>query len=171
MKISRSTVISALHYAVRIFIGAVIVELVMHYIGINPIWAIVSLIVVTEPQIKTAWGTFTARFINTILGCIIGIAFLMAFGLNSGLLAVAVLVAATLSIIITNMQQGWRIGPVTVALVMSAGISEKSVPDALTTALERTGAVLGGSIVALIVTWCISHIWMPPEAKSQENLQ
>jgi len=155
----------AVHYAVRIFIGCLIVEFITRYIGINPLWAVVSLIVVSEPQIKTAWTSFVARFLNTILGCAIGITLLLAFGLNSGLLAVGVLIATLASIGLTKMQQGWRIGPVTVVLIMSAGVTEKSTYGALQLALERTGAVIGGSIIALLVTWCISLIWLPPEVK------
>jgi uncharacterized membrane protein YccC len=158
LKLSKENRITALHYAIRIFIGAVIVEFGMSYIGVNPIWAMVSLITVTEPQIKTAWTVFSARFLNTLIGCLTGVCFL---------LAVAVLIGALLSITFTNMQQGWRIGPVTVAIIMSAGITEKSIHDALEVALQRTGAVLGGSVVALLVTWCVSYVWMPPEVKAK----
>ena len=62
-----------LHYAVRIFIGTTTLWILLRKIGdTHAIWAMISLIIVTEPDVHIALTTFKARIFNTLLGCAIG---------------------------------------------------------------------------------------------------
>src|SRR5262249_37056734 len=66
-----------LHSAIRIFIGTTAVWLLLRFVGdANPIWAVISVIVVTEPQLQTAWLTIGSRIANTLIGCTTGLIFL-----------------------------------------------------------------------------------------------
>ena len=160
---------TASHYTVRILLGILLIELIlMREENINHLWATISLIVVIEPQVKKAWTTFNTRFINTILGSLIGIGFLFSFGIHINSLPAAVAVSAFASAYLTKLQQGWRIAPVTTAIIMSAGITATSVHDAYEVALHRTLAVLLGSVVALVLTEVLSFIWIPPDAETKE---
>jgi uncharacterized membrane protein YccC len=48
-----------LHYAVRILVGTTFVWLMLRKVGdADPLWAVISLIVVTEPRIEAAWLAF-----------------------------------------------------------------------------------------------------------------
>src|SRR5262249_62180687 len=68
---------TGLHYAVRIFLGSAALWLSLGWAGdTNRIWAVISLIVVTEPRVPSAWLAFLSRTVNTILGCLVGLLFL-----------------------------------------------------------------------------------------------
>src|SRR5262245_65896952 len=70
-----------LHYAVRICIGTTAVWLLLRSVGdADAIWAVISVIVATEPQLQTAVFAFMSRIVNTVLGCTIGLTFLLVAG-------------------------------------------------------------------------------------------
>jgi uncharacterized membrane protein YccC len=168
--------IAGIHYAVRIFIGASIAWLLMGSINeINRLWAVISLVAVTDPDMKTAWTTFKSRAISTVIGCGVGLGFIAIFGMESWLMPFAVTLTAIISIYVLRMQLGWRIGPITAAIVVSGGLMGKANTDVMNVAFSRAFAVFVGSIVALIVTWALSRIWMPrsvvppvPKAPNQD---
>jgi hypothetical protein len=56
---------AGLHYAVRIFLGTSIVWLVLLKVGdANPLWAVISVIVVAETQVSSAWQAFLSRIVS-----------------------------------------------------------------------------------------------------------
>ncbi len=72
---------SGWQYAVRILIGCVIVWFVlqrMHHP--NPLWALISVIIVTEPELSAAFLAFNSRIVNTLIGCAVGLSFLYLLG-------------------------------------------------------------------------------------------
>src|ERR1700712_3409009 len=106
--------IVGLHYTVRILIGSTFLWLLLHNRQTSDsLWAIISLIVVTEPQTKPAWAAFRARMINTVIGCAIGLGFLMIGLPQIWMLTPAIGTSAFISTYINRVQQGWRIAPVT----------------------------------------------------------
>lgn len=154
--------ISGIHYAIRIFLGSSIIWLAMRNISeINPLWAVISLISVTDPQIQTAFTSFKSQAFNTIIGCLTGLLFMLVLGLEAWLLPIAATIAAIISIHLFRTQAGWRTGPITAALVMSAGIVDKSEHGALALAIQRALGVLTGSVVAMLITAVFALIWMP----------
>jgi uncharacterized membrane protein YccC len=50
---------------------------------INPLWAVISLISVTDPQIKTAYTSFKSQLLNTIIGCSTGLLFIVVAGIRT----------------------------------------------------------------------------------------
>src|SRR6267143_6685379 len=76
---------SGLQYAVRILIGCVIVWFVLdrtnHH---NPLWAVISIIVATEPELSAALMAFNSRIVNTFIVCAVGLAFLYLLGPSFG---------------------------------------------------------------------------------------
>src|SRR5437773_8299920 len=82
-----------LHYAVQIFAGSTIVWLLLRSIGdADPLWAVISLIVVTEPHVGAAWLAFQSRILNTAIGCITGLSFLLVAGPEGWVLPLALTV-------------------------------------------------------------------------------
>jgi len=154
--------VAGIHYAIRILIGSSIAWIAMGNISeINPLWAVISLISVTDPQIKTAYTAFKAQAFNTVIGCITGLAFIAIAGIKTWMLPIVATITAIISIHIFRMQAGWRTGPITAALVMSAGLVDKSEHGAMTLAVQRALGVFTGSLIALVVTGLMALIWMP----------
>jgi uncharacterized membrane protein YccC len=149
-----------LHYAVRVFVGTTAVWLLLRAAGdANPVWAIVSLIMVTEPQTANTWRAFLARIVNTVIGCATGLLFLLAAGPEAWVVPPALTVAVLVSTYVVRMPLTWRVGPVTAALVLAAGVAAHSQETGLVVAARRAGEVLLGSVVALVVAWLGSLIW------------
>jgi hypothetical protein len=66
------------HFALNIFIATTILWLVLRLAaGLNPIWAISSMIAASDPNVKEALRTFRGRIINAGLGCATGLFFLI----------------------------------------------------------------------------------------------
>jgi len=144
---------SGIGYAIRIVAGTTIVWLALYHIkGVDPLWAVISVVVVSEPELGTAVLAFKSRVANTLIGCAVGLVFLFVLGPAawSILLAIAASVVVCTSLI--RVPVSWKIAPITVALVMTPSVLSHSVSAGLPTALRRTGEVLFGSAVAVCVS-------------------
>jgi uncharacterized membrane protein YccC len=144
---------SGIGYAVRILIGTLIVWLALARIkNVDPLWAVISVVIVSEPELQTAVLAFKSRTANTLIGCAVGLVFLFVLGpaVWSILLAMAVAVVICTSFI--RLPLSWRIAPITVALVMMPSVLNHSASAGLSIALRRTGEVLFGSAVAVCVS-------------------
>jgi len=149
-----------LHYAVRIFLGTTAVWLLLRAAGDrDPVWAIVSLIVVTEPEAVAAWRAFLTRLVNTVIGCASGLLFLLAAGPENWVIPLALTATVLVCIYVVRLPLTWRVGPGTAALVLTAGVAAQSREAGLEVAGRRVGEVLLGSAVALVVTWLVSLFW------------
>src|SRR5260370_33316390 len=72
---------SGVQYAVRILIGCVIVWFVLQRIHHpNPLWALISVIIVTEPELSAAFLAFNSRIVNTLIASPAGLSFLYSLG-------------------------------------------------------------------------------------------
>lgn len=161
---------SGLHYAVRILIGTAATWFLLRKLGdTHAIWAIISLIVVTDPQLKTALTAFRFRIYNTLIGGGVGLLFLFLAGPRAWTLPLAATVTAFIASRLTPSQPTWRIAPITAAIVMSAGFMTHSKVGGTEAALERTGEVFLGGAIALLVTWLLSRIWMPPDSPPEHH--
>ncbi len=154
--------IAGVHYTVRIFIGTTILWLLLHDEQTSDsLWAIISLIVVTEPRTKPAWAAFRARLFNTMIGCAIGLAFLLPAWPMEWVLTPAIAVSALVATYINRVQQGWRIAPVTTALILSASMTQHIFSAAFSLALHRTLEVFIGSMTAVVITAVMAYVWVP----------
>ena len=157
--------ITGLHYAVRIFLGTSILWLVLHNEQTSDsLWAIISLIVVTEPQAKPAWMAFRARMINTVIGCAVGLGFVLMPVSQVWALPPAITTSALIATYANRAQQGWRVAPVTTGLIMSAGMLNHTTHEMFSLALHRTGEVFLGSISAVMIAVVMSYVWRPDPA-------
>ena len=155
-----------LHYAVRIFIGTTAVWLLLRSVGdAGAVWAVISVIVVTEPQMETAVLTLRSRVVNTVIGCATGLIFLLVVGPKIWVLPLGLTATVLLCTDVVRLSSSWRLAPATAALVMASGVVEQSRISGAEAALHRAGEVLLGCAVAFVVTWCMSKIWAPPRAQ------
>jgi len=155
--------VMGLHYAVRIFIGTTVVWLLLWSVGdAEAVWAVISVIVVTEPQLQTAWLTLGSRIVNTVIGCATGLIFLLLAGPEIWVLPLALTATVLVCTYVVRLSSSWRLAPATAALVMASGVVEQSRISGAGVALHRAGEVVLGCAVAFLVTWCMSKIWLPP---------
>jgi uncharacterized membrane protein YccC len=150
---------SGFQYALRILIGGVIVWIVLDRLNHhNPLWAIISVITVTEPAIGPALLAFYSRIVNTLIGCAVGLFFLFFLGPAIWWVLLGIGVSIVICTQVIHVPVSWRIAPITVAIVMTPSILTASRAAGLPTAVERTEEVLLGSAVALLVTYSFSRL-------------
>jgi len=68
-------------FAINVFIASAILWYVLRHIAdTNPVWAIASMVAASEPQVKEAKRMFRSRMINVLIGCVVGLLFLVVGG-------------------------------------------------------------------------------------------
>jgi len=157
-----------IHFAVNIFIATTLLWLILNQAaGLNPIWAISSMVAASDPVVRNAVSTFRGRIINALLGCAVGFAFLV-FGVSGEWkLPLALAVTVLLSTYVVRVQVMWRQAPITAAVVIAAGMTHSSKLTALEIGVRRVGEVLLGCVVGIVISWLMSIIWTPPEPKKE----
>jgi len=150
---------AGLQYAARILIGCVIVWFVLDRIHHpNPLWALVSIIVVTEPELGAAFLAFNSRIANTLIGCAVGLSFLYLLGPSHWSILLGIIVSVILCTHFIRVPGSWRVAPVTVAILMTPSVLGGGRAAGLAVAIDRTVEVLLGSVVALLITYVASLI-------------
>jgi len=68
----------AIRFAINVALATTIVWYVLTtFTKSSPIWAIASMVAASDPQPVEAKRMFKARLINVLVGCVIGLAFLL----------------------------------------------------------------------------------------------
>jgi uncharacterized membrane protein YccC len=149
-----------IHFAVNIFIATTLLWLILNQAaGLNPIWAISSMVAASDPLVRNAVSTFRGRIINALLGCAVGFAFLVFGGSREWKLSLALAVTVLLSTYVVRVQVMWRQAPITAAVVIAAGMTHSSKLTALEIGVRRVGEVLLGCVVGIAISWLMSIVW------------
>jgi uncharacterized membrane protein YccC len=156
--------LSNLRYAVRILAGTSLDWLALVALGDgDPLWAMISTVVVLDPQLDATLLNFRSRFLHTLVGGAVGLALIALVPQAPFAMIPAGMAVSSLAATATRSLPGnWKIAPITCALVMAAGVASHSRNAALTTALRRTGEVVFGSAVAVAVTWVSMRVRRGP---------
>lgn len=142
---------NALVYIIKILCGSMILWYGLPPLGFEePYWAMISLIIVTEPDMNLARANFKARLINTITGAIVACLSLLVFGPTFHAMLIAMIVTVAIAMLWQNYPSNWRLGPITVVILLSAAFTGSGVHEELHLALLRVAEVIIGSIVALL---------------------
>jgi uncharacterized membrane protein YccC len=145
---------SGWQYALRIFIGCVIVWFVLDRLNHhNPLWAVISVITVTEPERSAALLAFNSRIVNTLIGCVVGLVFLYLLGPSFWSILFGIVASVIICTTFVRVPGSWRVSPVTVAIVMTPSFLNGAPTAGPAAAIERTEEVLLGSAVALLITY------------------
>lgn len=156
------------HFAVRIFLATAILWFLLRWLGeVSPIWAISSMIAASDPQVSQALQTFWGRIGNGVLGCAVGLLFLLTVGPHDWMLPLALGATVLVSAYVIRVPIMWRQAPITAAIVIAAGLQHHSRQSGIEHGLVRVGEVMLGCVVGLLVTWGMSKIW-PPAMKPVE---
>jgi len=148
------------HYAVNVFIGATAVWLLLrHVAAVNPVYAIASMIAASDPVVTDARRESRTSFINTSVGCAVGLVVLITGGSSEWKLPIAVSIAVLVSSYLVRVANQWRQAPVTAALVIASGLTQSSKMMGVDQGLIRVATVFVGCIVGIVVSWLMSKIW------------
>jgi uncharacterized membrane protein YccC len=151
-------------FAVNVFIGTTALWLLLRLVAeTNPIWAIASLIAASDPQLSNAIRTFQGRIVNAVLGCAVGLFFVVVGRGGEWQLPLALAVTVLLSSYVVRIQAMWRQAPITAAIVIAAGLEQHSELGGIEHGLHKVGEVILGCVMGLAVTWLMSRIWPVPE--------
>jgi uncharacterized membrane protein YccC len=151
---------SGLRYATRMLISGVIVWLILAVVfKTDPLWGLISSVVVTEVKAASAWNAFISRLMNTVIGCAVAMAFLKVAGASEWSVLAAMAVATIVSADLVKVPISWRIAPITAAIVMLPAYASHSAHAGLTAALQRTGEVIIGSAVAVGVSYATAGLF------------
>jgi uncharacterized membrane protein YccC len=158
-----------LHFAANVFVATIVLWLILRTgANTNPIWAIASMIATSEPQLEQSLLNFRARVVNTLLGCVTGMLFLVIGGSSEWKLPVALAVTVLLSSYVVRIKTMHRTAPITAALIIASGLADHTKLTGVETGLRRAGEVLLGCLIGLIVAWVMSRVWpVPTPAKGE----
>jgi uncharacterized membrane protein YccC len=149
-----------IRFALNVFIASAIVWYALaHIADTNPIWAIASMIAASDPQVNEAVRMFRSRIINVLVGCGVGLIFVIIGGPSEWKLPLALAVTVLISSYVIHIPTMWRQAPITAAIVIAAGLSSHSELSAVEHGLHKVAEVLFGCFVGLLVSWSMSRIW------------
>jgi uncharacterized membrane protein YccC len=148
-------------FAVNVFLATTIVWYTLKLIGdSNPIWAIASMLAAADPQPEEARRMFKSRLVNVLVGCTVGLGFLLFGGRNPFMLPVALAVTVLISSYVVRIKTMWRQAPITVAIVIAAEISRGSTLVGIEKGLHKVAEVIFGCLVGLGVSLFMSRVWL-----------
>jgi uncharacterized membrane protein YccC len=152
--------LAGVRFAVNVFIASGILwYLLRHVADTNPIWAIASMIAASEPVVTEAARLFRARIINVLVGCVVGLAFLVVGGSREWKLPLALAVTVLVSSYLINVKTMWRQAPITAAIVIASALTHKSRMTGLEHGLHKVAEVILGCVMGLAVSWMMSKVW------------
>ena len=140
-------------YASRILSGCLIVWWSLSMVGAaTKIFAIISVIVVSEPNPDLLRQSAVSRIINTVIGGALGLLGMYLLGINLWSLVVALTLSVLISTSFKNYPTSWKLAPATAAIVIVPAITgHENYKLAMQVALERTGEVMYGCLVAFLL--------------------
>jgi uncharacterized membrane protein YccC len=160
--------LSGLRYAVRVLISGVIVWFLLGKLAhTDPLWGLISSVVVTDLKVQSAMNNFVSRMLNTLIGCGIGLLFLKLFGASAWVVLLAMSLAIIVSADLVKVPISWRIAPITAAIVMTPAYVSHSPHAGLEAALQRTGEVVIGSAVAVGVSYATAGLFRWRRGRAQ----
>lgn len=156
-------------YALRIVLGCMIVWWTLDFFhDTKKLFALISVIVVTDPDFANLRTSMISRIVNTIIGCGIGLLFVYFTGIHIWTVMLAISIAVIISTSFRNYPSSWKLAPVTVLIVMMPLLPLTGIKDTVNVALIRSGEVLYGSLVAFVLGWIFTMVEGKKE-KSEEK--
>jgi uncharacterized membrane protein YccC len=148
----------SLAYALKVALATLLAWPCLQQLGIaQPVWAIVTIAAVSDPDWSAARQLATIRITNTLTGCMVAILAVVLFGATLASMAGALAVSVLLVTSIEHYPANWRLAPITVAIVMGQAVGGPE-REALHLAWLRTSEVVSGAIAALILAWLFSTV-------------
>ncbi len=137
-------------YASKVLMASLICWYSLTLAGIpNPIWAVITVFVVSDPDLNTTFGLAKVRGLNTIVGCAIGLASIFYFGYSPLVMILSAAFTVMLVMRVPRYPVNWRLAPVTVVILMDAGRLAQTHEEEFHYVMLRVMEIGVGSIVSL----------------------
>jgi len=157
------------HFAVNIFIATTFLWVALRHVsGLDPIWAVSSMVAASDPKPEQAAKFFYGRLVNGVVGCATGLAVLMIRGSSEWKIPLALSLSVLISTYLVRVQVMYRQAPITAAIVVAGGLMHHSRAQGMEEGLRRVAEVLLGCVVGLVVSWLMSKLW-PPVVQKQSG--
>lgn len=154
----------SLLYTAKIALGSLLCWGLLSSIGIeNPIWSIITVVLVSDPDWTTARTLVVARVINTFVGCTVGFATLTFFGYTMEVALITITAMILLITSITNYPANWRLAPVTVLILLDAGRHAVNAQEEIHFALLRAIEIGVGCMMALLLALVTTRLFATPK--------
>lgn len=151
----------AIRFAVNVGISTAIVWSILHYTSdASPVLAVASVVAASDPQPLEARKMFRARLTNSIVGCAVGLGFLLFGGRCEWLLPVALAVTVLISSLVVRIKSGWLQAPITTAVVIGSTLVHGSAATGIGFGLRRVAEIFLACLIGLCVSWVMSRIWL-----------
>lgn len=151
---------AGLHFSVNIFVATTVLWIIVRkFAGLDPIWAISSMIAASDPVVKTAMKTFHGRMVNSLLGCAVGMLVLVVGGSSDWKLPIALSAAAFISAYVVRVQVMFRQAPITAAIIIASSLEKHAKLSGVELGARRVAEVLLGCVVGVAVSWIMSKLW------------
>lgn len=154
--------------ALALMVGALLLGVLFwSFQATDPMWAIISFILVYDPESRMVFATALARLFMTILGSLLAMGAVWAFGVHKATLPLSVGIIALVCGLLQRSRMEQRIVLVTVALIIGSSILQASMGPYI--AMTRSIEVTVGSLLAVVFSWTVSHILSGKPGKSLKN--
>jgi len=149
----------ALIYASKTLLGALICWYGLLFLGVaNPIWAVITVMIVSDPDVTTTLNLAEARAINTAVGCAVGLVTMLLFGYSPEASLFAAAFTVFVIMLIDRYPANWRLAPATVIILMDAGRLATSHREEITYALLRLIEIAVGCAVAIALAGLYTYL-------------
>jgi uncharacterized membrane protein YccC len=161
--------IVGVRFAINVFIASSIVWFTLRAIDdSNPIWAIASMVAASDPEPVEARRMFRSRLINVLVGCAMGLAFVLLNRDSHWMLPLALATTVLVSSWGVRVKTMWRQAPITAAVVIAAGLTYGTTVG-IEKGLHKVAEVIFGCLVGTLVSLFMSRFWLLPPPEPQET--
>ena len=149
-------------YEARLVLTAVVTGLLARWLGLSALWAIISAILVLQPDPVATRRNSVTRFAATLIGGAASVG-AVAIGLEGTLAFLVALVVTCTVCAALALEEGLRAGCIcTAVLLVHSGGGPVAQADELRFAIARILSVIAGAVVALGVSYLPG--WRPEAA-------
>ncbi len=117
------------------------------------------MIAASDPVMKQALKMFRSRFINTLVGCAVGLLFVVVGDPTPWKLPFALAVTVLVSTYVVRIPVMWRQAPITAAIIIAGTLHPHPGLTARELGLLRVTEVILGSVVGIAVSWLMAMVW------------
>lgn len=150
----------ALLYASKTTIGCLICWNVLEYFGVeDPIWALLTILIVSDPDIHTTLDMARERGINTGVGCLVGVLTIFIAGYSPVVTLFAAAVTTFIVLVIDVYPVNWRLAPSTVIIVVDGARHAVTLNDEVVQTGMRLLEIAFGCIVAIGLAWIYTNVF------------
>ncbi|MFO0995727.1 MAG: FUSC family protein [Alphaproteobacteria bacterium] len=155
---------SNIRYALKTALSALIVWWSLGLMGVaSPVFALISVVVVAEPQLGASLFLAWSRVLATVIGVAAALVMVVVIGVNPWALAVAILTVMLLCTEIFEVPGAWKLGPVTSVLIIglaaAGGHEHTGFADVWPIALRRFWETIYGIAVTVAVSRLVWPEW------------